>query len=30
MIKYLKQYADKTFEELVNSLIWFDNKNNLI
>ena len=25
MIKYLKQYADKTFEELVNSLIWFDN-----
>ena len=25
MIKYLKQYADKSFEELVNSLIWFDN-----
>ena len=25
MIKYLKQYTDKTFEELVNSLIWFDN-----
>jgi len=25
MINYLKQYADKTFEELVNSLIWFDN-----
>ena len=24
MIKYLKQYADKTFEELVNGLIWFD------
>lgn len=24
MIKYLKQYQDKTFEELVNSLIWFD------
>lgn len=25
MINYLKQYTDKTFEELVNSLIWFDN-----
>ena len=25
MIKYLKQYTDKTYEELVNSLIWFDN-----
>lgn len=24
MINYLKQYADKTYEELVNSLIWFD------
>lgn len=24
MIKYLKQYKDKTFEELVNGLIWFD------
>ena len=24
MIKYLKQYADKTFEDLVNGLIWFD------
>ena len=24
MIKFLKQYEGKTFEELVNSLIWFD------
>lgn len=25
MINYLKQYKNKTYEELVNSLIWFDN-----
>lgn len=24
MINYLKQYADKTYEELINSLSWFD------
>ena len=29
MIKFLKQYEGKSFEELVNSLIWFDLPNRL-